>query len=226
MLLVSVTRLADGPATFVLAAPLTGYKIVTKDYGPPIVAGATERYTVGSRHRLPASTAPCVRQIGLHFAVRPLALLASALWTPQSRLVRVVAPAGATVSADGIGYAASELHVVADETDAAPALLTGVLRQTDRDWFIGYKTYTGGVLKAMNGDDPYEVATWPKLGQRRKQWTSDDRGGNGGGDDKWTMALLDDEFKSLRLVGYLGDVGRDVWEARAQKTEWYESIAV
>jgi hypothetical protein len=91
-----------------------GFKVVTRDYRSLHVSAATERWTVGSRHRFPSSDGIDPGVAGYQFC-RTLHDLRRQLPVAGRfvRLVRVRVPAGATVVERKGSYAlASELVVV------------------------------------------------------------------------------------------------------------------
>lgn len=83
---------------------VSGYKVVGRDYGSPIIQYGSERWTVGARHKLPPSVAVVPGQSGYHFCqtlggMRQWMRLHMRLSEMGNlRLVRVCAPAGARVA--------------------------------------------------------------------------------------------------------------------------------
>jgi hypothetical protein len=195
---------------YLLAAPLVGYKFVTASFRPPVCVGAREHLAVGSRHKLADGATPAVGCLGYHFATTPLLLMNTVTWEPTYRLVRIEVPAGATVSTNGVTYAASELRVVADETASAAALLTGVTCIV-RGGVITYNSYVAGAIAAEDGAPVSMQLTAD--GFRTKHWRTEGR----------LVSAHQAHGTPVIVYGHATQVSRDVWEARFKTKEWYET---
>jgi hypothetical protein len=231
--------------THVLAAPLHGWKIVNHHYRPAFVGSAFEHYVVGSHHKLDAALAPYVRvaMTGFHFAVRALAVLDGVTWRPTYRLLRVEVPAGATVSTDGVGYAATELRVVSDETASVATLLTGVLARRKRyslpaslvallkttggdsvnnDDDVAFINYVGGV-ETSDGDAPTKMEMRQGGRCRHKAWYTGTYQRNRKLSFVTKTAHSTTVYENGQYVPPYRKPTED-WEARIDRHEWYESI--
>jgi hypothetical protein len=202
--------------SYVLAAPLTGYKAVTNTYDPALMQ-SSEVYAVGSRHTLKGTAVPHVERLGFHFATHPLVVLAYVAWKPTHRLVRIEVPRGATVSTNGINYAASAMTVVSDETASIATLLTGVLVQR-MSYRTAYTNFVGGI-SVSDGDTPAILETWGPSKYRRKTWYADV-------DDRSSVSVT--RSPTTTAVWQQGEYvdATPEWEARVAKQEWYELVGV
>jgi hypothetical protein len=200
---------------FTTDEPITGYKIVTSVYGPPVMQSSTHRYVVGSRHKLDASDAPLAAACGFHFARQALALLYDLDWRSDNRLVQVEAPAGATLSTNGVVWATDDLRIVADVTADARSLLTGVLRVQLRFNTVWY-SFVDGVAAAPPGLPVSSQAAslgWPRI----KTWRADSGGTvqvRAWRGSSVVTVVVNGRSRVEPLDGY--------WGQRLTVKEWYE----